>query len=97
MQLRILVKGVRDEYLLLARVFPLMFFIRPVGPSGLELSVAMQAVAPGSGPFVICGPIMWQTQPAAETWVAIYRLAYEQLVKAFGPSKFQRALEPSLN
>jgi hypothetical protein len=76
---------------------PLMFFIRPVGPSGFELSVAMQAGAPGSGPFLMGGPIVWQTQPAAETWVAIYRLAYEQLVNTFGLSKFQRALEPSLN
>jgi hypothetical protein len=40
---------------------------------------------------------MWQGQPSAESWTAIYRLAYEQLVIAFGPSRFQRALEPSLN
>ena len=74
-----------------------MFFIRPVSQSGLELSVGVQAVASGSAPFVMCGPIIWNAQPSAETWVAIYRLAYEQFVSAFGPSKFQRALEPSLN
>jgi hypothetical protein len=94
---RILAKGVRDEYLLPAWRFPLMFFLRPVGPSGLNPSVAMQAVAPSSGQFVIYAPIMWQGQPSAESWTAIYRLAYEQLVIAFGPSRFQRALEPSLN
>lgn len=75
-----------------------MFFLRPVGPSGLDPSVAMHAVGVGAGPFVvICAPIMWQAQPSAESWTAIYRLAYEQLVIAFGPSNFQRALEPSLN
>jgi hypothetical protein len=89
------VKGVRDEYLLPAWRVSLMFFLRPVGPSGVDLSV--QAVAPGSGQFVICAPLMWQSQPSAESWMAIYRLAYEQLVIAFGPSQFQRALEPSLN
>jgi len=77
--------------------FPLMFFPRPVGPFGLDLSVAMQAVAPGHGQFVICAPIMWQPQVSADSWTAIYRLAYEQLVIALSPSKFQRALEPSLN
>ena len=74
-----------------------MFFLRPVGPSGLDLSAAMQAVASGPGQFVVCAPIMWQMQTSAESWTAIYRLAYEQLVIAFGPSKFQRTLEPSLN
>jgi hypothetical protein len=74
-----------------------MFFLRPVGLSGLDQSAATGSVAPASGQFVICAPIIWQAQPWAESWTAIYRLAYEQLVIAFGPSKFQRALEPSLN
>jgi hypothetical protein len=74
-----------------------MFFLRPVGPSGLDQSVAMQVPAPVFGQFLVCAPMMWQAQSVAESWTAIYRLAYEQLVIASGPSKFQRALEPSLN
>jgi hypothetical protein len=74
-----------------------MFFLRPVGPSGLDQVAAAQAVGPVAGQFLICAPLMWQAQPSAESWTAIYRLAYEQLVIACGPSKFQRALEPSLN
>jgi hypothetical protein len=74
-----------------------MFFLRPVGPSGQDQVAASQAVGPVAGQFVICAPFMWQVQPSAETWTAIYRLAYEQLVIALGPSKFQRALQPSLN
>jgi hypothetical protein len=41
--------------------------------------------------------MMWAAAQTAESWQAIYRLAYEQLVTAFAPSPFQRALEPSLN
>jgi hypothetical protein len=74
-----------------------MFFLRPVGPSGLDQFAASQAAGPVAGQFVICAPMIWQAQPSAESWAAIYRLAYEQLVIAFGPSRFQRALEPSLN
>jgi hypothetical protein len=74
-----------------------MFLLRPVGPSGHDQSIAMQVPAQVSGQFLICAPMMWQAQSSAESWTAIYRLAYEQLVIAFGPSKFQRAIEPSLN
>ena len=74
-----------------------MFFIRPVSQSGLELSVGVQAVASGSAPFVMCGPIIWNAQPSAETWVAIYRLAYEQFASARLALRSFSGLEPSLN
>jgi len=74
-----------------------MFFLRPVGPSGLEQSASAQSVALGSTNFLVCAPLFWPAQQSSEGWAAIYRLAYEQLVIAFGPSKFQRAIEPSLN
>jgi hypothetical protein len=73
-----------------------MFFLRPGGPSGLDqsASVPMLGVGPSA---LVCGPLFWPAQQSSESWAAIYRLAYEQLVTAIGPSRFQRALEPSLN
>ena len=68
-----------------------MFFIRPVGPSGLDHLPPCSRLRRFPVTFLMFGPMMWQTQPTAESWAAIYRLAYEQLVIAFGPSKFQRA------
>jgi hypothetical protein len=74
-----------------------MFFLRPIALPGPEPSVAMLALVAGPNGFVICPPLQWPAQQPAETWSAIYRLAYEQLIVAFAPSKFQRAIEPSLN
>jgi hypothetical protein len=74
-----------------------MFILCPVGPSGLEQSASAQAVALGSSGFLVCPPMFWPAQQSSASWAPIYRLAYEQLVIAFGPSRFQRAIEPSLN
>jgi hypothetical protein len=74
-----------------------MFFLRPVGPSGLDPTASTHTQATACSNVVVCPPMMWQAPQTAESWHAIYRLAYEQLVTAFAPSPFQRALEPSLN
>jgi hypothetical protein len=74
-----------------------MFFLSPVALAGPEPSVAMLAVMPVSSGFMVCPPLLWPSQQPVESWSAIYRLAYEQFVIAFGPSRFQRAIEPSLN
>jgi hypothetical protein len=46
---------------------------------------------------LVCPPFFWPTSNQAESWAAIYRLAYEQLMAAFAPSPFQRMIEPSAN
>jgi hypothetical protein len=76
-----------------------MFFLRPITSSVADQPVAMLALVNGSSnSFVICPPLVWPAQqPSLESWSAIYRLAYEQLMIAFGPSRFQRAIQPSLN
>ena len=73
-----------------------MFFLRTV-----ELDSSLQGVAGavGTAPagIVVCAPLLWPSTNPAESWTAIYRLAYEQGLAAFAPSKFQRALEPCMN
>jgi hypothetical protein len=46
---------------------------------------------------LVCPPIYWATSHQVESWSAIYRIAYEQLMAAFAPSPFQRMIEPSAN
>jgi hypothetical protein len=74
-----------------------MFFQRSNGPAPIDPSDSMHASSAATHPLLVCPPLLWPTQQSAESWQAIYRLAYEQLVMAVAPSPFQRALEPSLN
>jgi hypothetical protein len=71
-----------------------MYFLRS---SDLDPSASGIHGAPGAIGVVVCSPLFWPAANQAESWSAIYRLAYEQLVAAFSPSKFQRSLEPSMN
>ena len=71
-----------------------MFFLRT---SDLDTPVSGVDGAPVAIGVVVCPPLFWPAANQAESWTAIYRLAYEQLLAAFVPSKFQRALEPSMN
>jgi hypothetical protein len=41
--------------------------------------------------------MFWPPSNPVESWSAIYRLAYQQLMDALAPSPFQRAIEPSMN
>jgi hypothetical protein len=70
-----------------------MFFLPP--------SVFDRSVSEGSGPVsigvLVCPPLFWPQTDQAESWSAIYRMAYEQLIAAFAPSPFQRMVEPSAN
>jgi hypothetical protein len=74
-----------------------MFFPRSHGPAPFDSSDNMHAISGATQPLLVCPPLLWPVQQSAESWQAIYRLAYEQLVIAIAPSPFQRALEPSLN
>ncbi len=70
-----------------------MFFLPP---SDFDRSTSL-ASGPVSIGVMVCPPLFWPPSNQAETWSAIYRLAYEQLIAAFAPSPFQRMIEPSAN
>jgi hypothetical protein len=46
---------------------------------------------------LVCPPVFWPAANQADSWSAIYRVAYEQVVATFAPSAFQRMIEPSAN
>ena len=71
-----------------------MFFLRP---SDFDQSMIRGSAAPVPIGILVCPPLFWPPSNQAESWSAIYRLAYEQLVAAFAPSAFQRMIEPSTN
>jgi hypothetical protein len=73
-----------------------MFFLRPIDVDSSFNSVGAGPEAMGMG-VLVCPPLFWPAMNQSESWTAIYRLAYEQLLAAFAPSKFQRAIEPSMN
>jgi hypothetical protein len=70
-----------------------MFFLRP---SEFDLSMSLGSEPVSTG-VLVCPPLFWPHSNQAESWSAIYRLAYEQLVAAIAPSAFQRMIEPSAN
>ncbi len=74
-----------------------MFFLRSNGPANLSPSDSMHAQTGMTPLLLVCPPLLWPAQQSADSWQAIYRLAYEQFVMAIAPSPFQRAIEPSLN
>jgi hypothetical protein len=74
-----------------------MFFLHRVEPNALDSPGGQHAIMTASTICLVCPPLAWQAQQSAGGWQAIYRLAYEQLIVAFAPSPFQRALEPSVN
>jgi hypothetical protein len=74
-----------------------MYFLHPIALASAQPSVALLALVAGPSAVLVCPPLQWPGHQHGENWSAIYRLAYEQLMVAFAPSKFQRALEPSLN
>jgi hypothetical protein len=47
--------------------------------------------------MLVCPPMFWPPSNSVESWSAMYRLAYEQIMDALAPSSFQRAIEPSMN
>jgi hypothetical protein len=73
-----------------------MFFVRPADVDVSVSGVSAVSVAGPMGIFV-CPPLFWPVGNQAEVCTAIYRVAYEQLMAALAPSKFQRAVEPSMN
>ena len=68
-----------------------MFYLNP-SDSGQTTNLGSEAVG-----MMLCPPLMWPQSNQADAWLAIYRLAYEQLLAAFAPSPFQRMIEPSSN
>ncbi len=74
-----------------------MFFLRSNGPAHLDASDSMHTISPAGHQWLVCPPLLWPAQQSAESWQAIYRLAYEQFVTAIAPSAFQRTIEPSVN
>jgi hypothetical protein len=47
--------------------------------------------------LMVCPAVLWPTAPQAQSWAAIYQLAYDQIATTIAPSLFQRMREPSLN
>ena len=74
-----------------------MFFLRSPASAHLDASDSMHTNSPAGHQWLVCPPLFWPAHQSAESWQAIYRLAYEQFVTAIAPSAFQRAIEPSLN
>jgi hypothetical protein len=70
-----------------------MFFLRP---SNFDQSM-ISGPEPVSIGILVCPPFFWPSSNQAESWSAIYRLAYEQLSASLAPSPFQRMIEPSTN
>ena len=70
-----------------------MFFLPP---SNFDRSLNLETESVAVG-VLVCPPLFWPTSHQEESWAAIYRLAYEQLMAAFAPSAFQRMTEPSTN
>lgn len=68
-----------------------MFLLRP---SDFDLPMC---VRPESVAVMVCPALFWPPSNQAQTWSAIYHLAYEQLIAAFAPSPLQRMIEPSAN
>jgi hypothetical protein len=73
-----------------------MFFLHPIDGDSTPQSVCAESVPMTMG-ILVCPLMFWPPASQAASWTAIYRLAYEQLLAAFAPSPFQRALEPSMN
>jgi len=63
----------------------------------VDFQFAILAISGHTNGLMVCPMALWPSNPASEGWMAIYQQAYEQVVRAFSPSPFQRALEPSLN
>jgi hypothetical protein len=68
-----------------------MYFLPP---SKSDLASSLPSPIVG---IVVCPPMFWPPSNPVESWSAIYRLAYQQLMDALAPSSFQRAIEPSMN
>jgi hypothetical protein len=64
---------------------------------GVDSLVAVLAIAGQSNGLMVCPIALWPSNSASDSWMAIYQQAYEQVRRAFSPSPYQRALEPSLN
>ena len=65
-----------------------MFFLRPIDVDSSFNSVGAGSQTMGMG-VLVCPPLFWPAIDQSESWAAIYRLAYEQLLSAFAPSNFQ--------
>jgi hypothetical protein len=63
----------------------------------VDAQFAILAISGQTNGLMVCPMVLWPSNPATEGWMAIYQLAYEQVARAFSPSPFQRAMEPSLN
>jgi hypothetical protein len=74
-----------------------MFFLRPEGSSPNRLAVNDGKCAFKPNCTSDGAPLVGLTQQHAESWQAIYRQAYDQLVRGGAPSAFQRASRPSAN
>jgi hypothetical protein len=70
-----------------------MFYLRSPN-SNQSMSAGSDAV---STTALVCPPGFWPASNQADSWSAIYRVAYEQVVATFAPSAFQRMIEPSAN
>jgi hypothetical protein len=63
----------------------------------VDAQLAILAISGQTSGLMVCPMVLWPSNPASESWMAIYQQAYEQIARACTPSAVQRALEPSLN
>jgi hypothetical protein len=69
----------------------------PHDNGAVDAQLAILAISGQTHGLMVCPMSLWPANTASQAWMAIYQQAYEQLVRSFSPSPFQRALEPSLN
>jgi len=64
---------------------------------GSESSLALVVIGPACRSILVGTPCFEAGMPGPESWMAVYRLAYEQARAALEPSLFQKLLAPSRN